>query len=504
MANKAALIILDGWGIGKKDESDGVHQAKTPFYDQLLKKHPNNVLKTFGENVGLPHGQMGNSEVGHLNIGAGRIVYQDLLKIDNAINDRSFFKHAQLLKAIEIANKKKSKLHLMGLVSRGGVHSSLDHLLALCELLEEKSTVPVFIHGFTDGRDCDPNSGLIAFRELSKQISGSPIKVASIIGRYYAMDRDQRWERIKKAYDLLVKGQGEVKQDYESIFKDSYDKGITDEFIEPSSIQGIDGKINDEDVVLCFNFRTDRCRQITSALTQKDFSNYGMKKLNLQYFTMTNYDRNFQNVNVVYDKENLSMTIGEVLANSSKTQLRIAETEKYPHVTYFFSGGKETPFPKETRIVVASPKVATYDLQPEMSANEVTAEAISFIEENQPDFVCLNFANPDMVGHTGVKEAIIKACEKVDSCLQQLIKIMQEKQYSIVVIADHGNADKMSNEDGTPHTAHTVNLVPMVVVDDQVKSIEEGILADVATTILDLMQINKPKEMTGASLLNRI
>jgi 2,3-bisphosphoglycerate-independent phosphoglycerate mutase len=504
MGKKAALIILDGWGLGNKDISDGVHQAKTPFFDELSKNNPNSVLKTFGENVGLPKGQMGNSEVGHLNIGAGRIVFQDLLRIDNAISDKSFFKNPQLLKLINEANESKKRIHLLGLVSKGGVHSSLNHLLAICDMLKASTTSPIFIHGITDGRDCSPKSGLPAFDELSSNIEGSNIKIASIIGRYFAMDRDQRWDRIKLAYDLIVKGLGSLKKDYKSAFIDSYNNEITDEFIKPVKIEEVEGEIKEDDIIICFNFRTDRCRQITTALTQKDFPSFNMSSISLSYYTMTNYDKSFKKVNVIYDKDNLPMTLGEVLSNSSKTQLRIAETEKYPHVTYFFSGGREKEFDGESRLMASSPKVATYDLQPEMSANEITNKAISYVSSDHPDFLCLNYANPDMVGHTGIPKAIIKACETVDECLKKLVEKLKKNNYSIVIIADHGNADKMLNEDGSAHTAHTVNLVPVIVLDNNIESISNGILADVATTILDLMDLKQPKEMTGKSLLKKL
>jgi 2,3-bisphosphoglycerate-independent phosphoglycerate mutase len=503
MSKKTALIILDGWGIGDKDISDGVHQAKTPFFDSISKNYPKANLKTFGENVGLPKGQMGNSEVGHLNIGAGRIVFQDLLRIDNAIQDKSFFQNEQLQKVIIDAAQNEKSIHLLGLVSKGGVHSSLNHLLALCKFLKSSVSSPVFIHGITDGRDCSPKSGLPAFEELHDYIKGSNIKIASIIGRYYAMDRDQRWERIKLAYDLIVRGEGALKKDYKEAFIDSYNNEITDEFITPVKIGEVNGEIKENDIVICFNFRTDRCRQITTALTQKDFPKLNMSTIPLSYYTMTNYDKSFKGVNVIYDKDNLSMTLGEVLSKSSKTQLRIAETEKYPHVTYFFNGGREEEFKGEKRLMASSPKVATYDLQPEMSAKEITSKAISFVNSNQPDFICLNFANPDMVGHTGVPKAIIKACETVDSCLKNLVNKLRINNYSIVIIADHGNADKMLNKDGSAHTAHTLNLVPIVVVDEQIKEIENGVLADVATTILDLMGLDKPKEMTGESLIRK-
>ena len=502
MSKKSALIILDGWGIGNQDNTDGVYKANTPNFDQYLSQYPNAVLKTFGENVGLPKGQMGNSEVGHLNIGAGRIVYQDLLKIDNAIKDKTFYKNQQLLSLINHANQNNKRIHLLGLVSKGGVHSSLNHLIALCELFKNEVNSSVFIHGVTDGRDCNPKSGLQAFKELDSYICKSNIQIATIIGRYYAMDRDQRWGRIKLAYDLFVNGHGEVKAHFTDAFEDSYKKKVTDEFIKPVKIRGVKGQIYEDDIVLCFNFRTDRCRQITTALTQENFPKYNMKSLSLNYYTMTNYDKKFRNVNVIFDKENISMTLGEVISKSSKTQLRIAETEKYPHVTYFFSGGREKEFTGESRIMANSPKVATYDLQPEMSAIEITKKAISFIDSNKPDFICLNYANADMVGHTGVPEAIIKACQTVDNCLGEIVKTLMNDNYSVVIIADHGNADKMINDDGSPHTAHTLNLVPIVVIDSETQNLNDGVLADVATTILDLMKLNQPKEMTGTSLLS--
>ena len=502
MSKKSALIILDGWGIGDQDNTDGVYKANTPNFDQYLSQYPNAALKTFGENVGLPKGQMGNSEVGHLNIGAGRIVYQDLLKIDNAIKDKTFYKNQQLLSLINHANQNNKRIHLLGLVSKGGVHSSLNHLIALCELFKNEVNSSVFIHGVTDGRDCNPKSGLQAFKELDSYIYKSNIQIATIIGRYYAMDRDQRWGRIKLAYDLFVNGHGEVKAHFTDAFEDSYKNKVTDEFIKPVKMLGVKGQIYEDDIVLCFNFRTDRCRQITTALTQENFPKYNMKSLSLNYYTMTNYDKKFRNVNVIFDKENISMTLGEVISKSSKTQLRIAETEKYPHVTYFFSGGREKEFTGESRIMANSPKVATYDLQPEMSAIEITKKAISFIDSNKPDFICLNYANADMVGHTGVPEAIIKACQTVDNCLGEIVETLMNDNYSVVIIADHGNADKMINDDGSPHTAHTLNLVPIVVIDSETQNLNDGVLADVATTILDLMKLNQPKQMTGTSLLS--
>lgn len=501
MKKKAGLIILDGWGIGAKDDSDGVFLAKTPFFDNLINRYPNAHLTTFGKEVGLPDGQMGNSEVGHLNIGAGRIVYQDLLRINNAIEDGSFFKNPQLLKAIRTATNNKSAIHLMGLVSEGGVHSSLNHLLSLCSFLKENFSGRVYIHGFSDGRDCGPTTGIESFEKLHHHIHNSNIVLSSIIGRYYAMDRDQRWERIKKAYDLLIDGTGEIKEDYSRAFKESYSKEITDEFLEPVKIKDNNGTILDNDLVVCFNFRTDRCRQITTALTQSNFSEHGMKIKPLHFYTMTNYDKTFKNIEVIYDKDNLPMTLGEVLSNNNKKQLRIAETEKYPHVTYFFSGGREQVFDGESRIVVSSPKVATYDLQPEMSAEKVASSTVDFLKEKRPDFLCLNFANPDMVGHTGVQNAIIKACETVDNCLKKVVNSLMELDYSVIIIADHGNADKLKNKDGSPHTAHTLNMVPVIVVDQNVKVVQNGKLADIAPSILKLMEIEKPKEMSGESII---
>ena len=501
MKKKAGLIILDGWGIGAKDDSDGVFLAKTPFFDNLINQYPNAHLTTFGKEVGLPDGQMGNSEVGHLNIGAGRIVYQDLLRINNAIEDGSFFKNPQLLKAIRTATNNKSAIHLMGLVSEGGVHSSLNHLLSLCSFLKENFSGRVYIHGFSDGRDCGPTTGIESFEKLHHHIHNSNIVLSSIIGRYYAMDRDQRWERIKKAYDLLIDGTGEIKEDYSRAFKESYSKEITDEFLEPVKIKDNNGTILDNDLVVCFNFRTDRCRQITTALTQSNFSEHGMKIKPLHFYTMTNYEKTFKNIEVIYDKDNLPMTLGEVLSNNNKKQLRIAETEKYPHVTYFFSGGREQVFDGESRIVVSSPKVATYDLQPEMSAEKVASSTVDFLKEKRPDFLCLNFANPDMVGHTGVQNAIIKACETVDNCLKKVVNSLMELDYSVIIIADHGNADKLKNKDGSPHTAHTLNMVPVIVLDQNVKVVQNGKLADIAPSILKLMEIEKPKEMSGESII---
>ncbi len=505
MATKTVLIILDGWGQGAQDESDGIKMANTPFVDALYEQ-PNARLITYGKDVGLPEGQMGNSEVGHLNIGAGRIVFQDLLRIDNAIEDGSIFDNSALKEAFLNAKKKDTSVHLIGLVSDGGVHSSLNHLFALCDLSEKLEMEKVFIHAFTDGRDCNPTTGLGHLERLEHHIEDTNVKVASVIGRYYAMDRDKRWERIQKAYNLMVRGKGVERQSSTEAIKASYEAKITDEFLEPAVIME-NGQpvalIQPGDTVICFNFRTDRCREITMALTQLDFPELGMQSMYLDYYTMTNYDSTFKDVNVIYDKENLKNTLGEVVASHGKKQIRIAETEKYPHVTFFFSGGREEPFNGEKRILANSPKVATYDLQPEMSAIEVTDKICLELEAGEVDFVCLNFANPDMVGHTGVPAAIIKACETVDACTRRVVESGARHNYSFVIIADHGNADKMFNEDGSPHTAHTTNPVPVFVLDASggTEGVRDGILADVAPTILQLMGIEQPREMTGKSLL---
>lgn len=500
-------MILDGWGCGDKTKSDAIYNAHTPFVDSLYSNWPNSQLLTDGENVGLPTGQMGNSEVGHLNIGAGRIVYQDLAKINKAIETGEFNSNPIVNAAFNSAKAKNVNLHFIGLVSEGGVHSSQEHLHALCSIAVEKDMKNVFIHAFTDGRDCDPKSGKGYISNLESHIKEGPVELVSIIGRYYAMDRDRRWERVKKAYDLLVNGSGMESNDLTQSIQASYENGITDEFIEP--IFKLDenglalGRIQPNDVVICFNFRTDRCREITMALTQQDFPEHNMKSIPLEYYTMTNYDSTFKNVHVIYDKDNLNNTLGEVLSKNGKSQIRIAETEKYPHVTFFFSGGRESEFNGESRILVNSPKVATYDLQPEMSAHEVTNKIVAELEQGDVDFVCLNFANPDMVGHTGVYDAIIKALETIDSCAKQVVEAGVKSDYSFIIIADHGNADFAINADGSPNTAHTTNPVPCFLVNSEYKSINNGILADVAPTVLDLMNIKKPEEMTGKSLLNK-
>ena len=501
MENKVGLIILDGWGIGNQDHTDAIYKANTPFFDSLIRNYPNSKLKTYGEYVGLPEGQMGNSEVGHLNIGAGRIVYQELSRINNSIKQNEFDKIPLLLEAFEQAKKNSKKVHFIGLVSDGGVHSSQEHLYALCELSSKLNMKDVYIHAFTDGRDCDPKSGLGFIQTLEKVAKKNQVKISTVIGRYYAMDRDQRWERIKKAYDLMVNGIGEYFSSASEALSSSYQNGITDEFLEACIIDK-NGLIAEGDTVICFNFRSDRPREITSALTQKDFPEYAMKKLKLNFYCMTRYDESFADLKVLFDKENISNTIGEVLSNSGKSQLRIAETEKYPHVTFFFNGGREKPFSNEKRILVNSPKVATYDLQPEMSAPKVTEHVVEELTTLQPDFLCLNFANPDMVGHTGVYNAIVQAVETVDSCLEKIVTTGLENGFTFIVIADHGNADLAVNNDGTPHTAHSLNPVPCIAISStQIKALNNGILGDIAPTILNLFEIETPKEMTGKSLL---
>ncbi|MFT5858556.1 MAG: 2,3-bisphosphoglycerate-independent phosphoglycerate mutase [Flavobacteriaceae bacterium] len=504
MTKNIGLIILDGWGIGDRSKSDAIFNARTQFMDHLINKYPSAELLTSGEDVGLPDGQMGNSEVGHLNIGAGRIVYQELTRINKAIRDGEFAKNEVLKRAFQEAKETGKKLHFMGLVSNGGVHSSQEHLHALCNLAKEYKLKDVFIHAFTDGRDCDPRSGINFIKNLEENIEETPVKIASIIGRYYAMDRDNRWERIRKAYDLMVNGQGEKFESAEEIIKRSYENDVTDEFIEPSVIHK-DGApvavIEEGDIVICFNFRTDRPREISTVLTQKDFPQHQMEKLNISYFTMTNYDRSFKNVNVIFEKDNLVKTLGEVLSDAGQSQVRIAETEKYPHVTFFFSGGREKEFEGEKRILVNSPKVATYDLQPEMSAPEVRDRIVREIKENAPNFICLNFANPDMVGHTGIYNAIINAVETVDRCLKDVVTTGLENGYEFIVIADHGNADYAINPDGSPNTAHSLNPVPVILVTEEDVQLNNGVLADVAPSLLDRLGIDHPSEMTGKSLI---
>ncbi|HEY5774171.1 MAG TPA: 2,3-bisphosphoglycerate-independent phosphoglycerate mutase [Chitinophagaceae bacterium] len=505
-AKKIILIIMDGWGLGKVASADAIQNAKTPFVSSLYSKYPNTTLITCGEAVGLPGGQMGNSEVGHLNLGAGRIVYQELQRINVAVRDGSFAKNEVLLKAIRFAKKNNKPLHLLGLVSNGGVHSHIDHLKAIIDACKKEDLSEVFIHAFTDGRDCDPKSGLGFIKELQVHLNNSVGKIASVSGRYYAMDRDKRWERIKLAYDALVNGVGEKATDAIEAVENSYSKNVTDEFIKPTVIVAEDqqplAKIKEGDVAICFNFRTDRCREITQVLTQMDLPDHGMKKLSLNYTTMTEYDKTYKDVNVVFETDNLNNTLGEILEQHGLKQIRIAETEKYPHVSFFFSGGRENPFDGEKRIMISSPKVATYDLKPEMSAYEVTDALLPEIKNKTADFICLNYANADMVGHTGIWEAAIKAVETVDNCVGKIVTAGLENGYTTFLTADHGNSDYMINEDGSPNTAHTMNPVPFFIIDKEWSGkVKPGKLGDIAPTILTMMQLPIPREMTGEVLI---
>ena len=498
---KTALIILDGWGLGNADGNNAIEVAQTPYVDSLNAHTPHATLRTDGEHVGLPDGQMGNSEVGHMNIGAGRVVYQDLLRIDRAVADGLMAEEPVLQEALRVASEPGKRLHFMGLVSRGGVHSQQAHLHALVDAAEAAGVPDCVIHAFTDGRDTAPQMGTAYLADLEAHLEGKQAQIASVHGRYYAMDRDKRWERVAQSYQALV---GEVEERHASAVEGvqaHYDQDITDEFVVPFQIEGVEGHIRPGDVVLCFNFRTDRCREITQALTQESFPDHDMAPMALHYVTMTNYDERFEGVHVLYDKPNLVNTLGETVSAQGRTQLRMAETEKYPHVTFFLSGGREEPFEGEQRAMAASPKVATYDLQPEMSAPKLTEKAIEALTSWQPDFLCLNFANPDMVGHTGVFEAVVKAVETTDQCLKQVMETAKAEGYAVVVIADHGNADLARNGDGTPHTAHTTNPVPIWVHGSEETKVSDGILADVAPTILQLMGLNQPAEMTGRSLL---
>ena len=504
---KVILLIMDGWGLGKVASSDAIQHANTPFTSSLYAKYPNTTLVTCGEAVGLPDGQMGNSEVGHLNLGAGKIVYQELQRINVAIRDGELATNIGLLNAIRYAIANNKKLHLLGLVSNGGVHSHIDHLKAIIDICQSEGLQNVFVHAFTDGRDCDPKSGLGFITELQAHLNATVGKIASVSGRYYAMDRDKRWERIKLAYDALVKGEGEKATDAIQAIEQSYANNITDEFIKPTVIlnegQQPLATIQENDVVICFNFRTDRCREITQVLTQLDFPQFEMKKLKLHYTTMTEYDKTYENVHIIFDTDNLTNTLGEILQQHGLKQIRIAETEKYPHVTFFFSGGREVPFEGEKRIMMPSPKVATYDLQPEMSAAEVTDAIIPEINSQSADFICLNYANADMVGHTGVWSAVIKAVETVDSCVARVVTAGLENGYTIFLTADHGNADYMINPDGSPNTAHTLNPVPLFIIDRDWKgSVRPGKLADIAPSILTMMGIPIPVEMTGEILVS--
>ena len=503
MSKKVILIIMDGWGKGLDPSRSAIAQAKTPFVNSLYKNYPNTELVTFGGAVGLPDGQMGNSEVGHLNIGAGRIVYQELMRVNLAIKSGELAASKTLLATLDYCKQNKKALHFIGLVSDGGVHSHIDHLKALCDIAKNHglNKNEVHIHAFTDGRDCDPKSGAGFLKELEEHLQHSSGRLASVIGRYYAMDRDNRWERIKLAYDLLTKGEGKKTGDILKAVEESYAAGVTDEFIKPLVSAESFTPIQEGDAVLCFNFRTDRCREITKALTQQDFPDLGMNKLDLHYTTLTMYDHSFKNVPYIFGNDDLKMTLGEVLSSLGKTQVRAAETEKYPHVTFFFSGGREKEFPGETRILVPSPKVATYDLQPEMNASPLTDKVVEEINTHQPDFVCLNFANTDMVAHSGVFAAAIKAAEVVDTCVQRVTNAGLDNNYAILITADHGNADYMINDDGSPNTAHTKNPVPLILVDKTLKpQLHEGKLGDIAPTILKIMGIEQPKEMTGESL----
>ncbi|HEV2480386.1 MAG TPA: 2,3-bisphosphoglycerate-independent phosphoglycerate mutase [Puia sp.] len=509
MANqkKVILVIMDGWGLGQEASSDAIKNARVPFVSSLYKQYPNTTLVTYGEEVGLPEGQMGNSEVGHLNLGAGRIVNQELQRINVAIRDGSFGRNPVLLAAIRGALKDGKPLHLLGLVSEGGVHSHTRHLEAIVDACVKEGLKDVFIHAFTDGRDTDPKSGLGYVRDLQVHLEKTTGKIASVSGRYYAMDRDKRWERVKLAYDALVNGTGETSTDALAAIERSYLAGVTDEFIKPTVITSKEGKplatIRDGDYVLCFNFRTDRCREITQVLTQQDLPEQGMKKLSLHYTTMTQYDAKFKDVKVIFANDDLRNTLGEIIASKGLKQIRIAETEKYPHVSFFFSGGRETPFDGENRIMIPSPKVATYDLQPEMSAAEITDAIVPEIRNKTADFICLNFANTDMVGHTGIWDAAVKAAETVDRCVEKVVSAALDSGYAVFLTADHGNADYMINADGTPNTAHTMNPVPFFIIDKTWKGgiNSGGKLGDLAPTILTMMGLEIPAEMTGNVLI---
>ena len=503
MAKKALLMILDGWGIGNHSIADVIYSTPTPYWDYLLKTYPNSQLQASGENVGLPDGQMGNSEVGHLNIGAGRVVYQDLVKINKSIADGSIMKNPEIVNAFSYAKQTGKAIHFMGLTSDGGVHSSLDHLFALCDIAKSYSLGKVFIHCFMDGRDTDPRSGIGFIAQLQEHCEKSAGKIASIIGRYYAMDRDKRWERVKVGYDLLVKGEGKQAADMIQVMQESYDEGVTDEFIKPINNSNFDGTIKEGDVVIFFNYRNDRAKEITIALTQKDMPEAGMSTIpNLQYYCMTPYDASFTGVHILFDKENVVNTLGEYLSSLKKSQLHIAETEKYAHVTFFFNGGREAPYDDEDRILVNSPKVATYDLKPEMSAYEVKDRLVEQIRSAKYDFIVVNYANGDMVGHTGVYPAIEKAVRTIDQCVYATVDAAIEADYEVIIIADHGNADNAINPDGTPNTAHSLNPVPCIyVTSNRYAKIGNGILADVAPTILKIMGIEQPKEMTGHALI---
>lgn len=505
MDKKVILMILDGWGITQNPEVSAISKANTPFIDSLFKDYPNAQLLTHGMNVGLPEGQMGNSEVGHMNLGAGRIVYQDLAKINLAVENNSLITEPVLEQAFDYAIKHNKPIHFMGLLSDGGVHSHINHLKGLLSAADEFGVKEKYVHAFTDGRDVDPKSGVKFISEIEKHLEKTGGKLASVIGRYFAMDRDNRWERVKKAYDLIVSGKGTKTTNAVETVKESYKSGVTDEFIEPIVLTDDSGvpvaTLKNDEVVIFFNFRTDRGRQLTRALSQEDMPEFSMKKLPLYFVTLTKYDDEFTNINIVFKKENIKTTLGEVLEYMGKTQIRIAETEKYPHVTFFFSGGREKPFKGERRIMCNSPKVATYDLKPEMSAYDIRDKIVPELKSKKADFICLNFANPDMVGHTGVMEAAIKACETVDACAQKVVETAIDNNYSILLLADHGNCEVMMNADGSPNTSHTINPVPVILIDNDIKSIKSGNLGNIAPTILKIMGITKPELMTLEPLI---
>lgn len=503
MSKKALLMILDGWGIGDQGKDDVIFNTPTPYWDSLLANYPHSELQASGENVGLPDGQMGNSEVGHLNIGAGRIVYQDLVKINRACADNSIMKNPEIVSAFSYAKENGKNIHFMGLTSNGGVHSSFDHLFKLCDIAKEYGLENTFIHCFMDGRDTDPKSGKGFIEQLTAHCEQSAGKIASIVGRFYAMDRDKRWERVKEAYDLLVEGKGKQAADMVQAMQESYDEGVTDEFIKPINNSTVDGTIKEGDVVIFFNYRNDRAKELTVVLTQQDMPEEGMHTIpNLQYYCMTPYDASFKGVHILFPKENVENTLGEYIASKGLSQLHTAETEKYAHVTFFFNGGRETPYEGEERILVASPKVATYDLQPEMSAYEVKDKLVAAIKEDKYDFIVVNFANGDMVGHTGVYGAIEKAVTAVDNCVKEVVTAASATGYETIIIADHGNADNAVNADGTPNTAHSLNPVPFIyVTENKTAKVKDGVLADVAPSILHIMGLEQPAEMTGKDLI---
>ena len=505
MNKKVILLILDGWGITQDPKVSAIFNAKTPYINSLYDSYPSSELRTDGEHVGLPEGQMGNSEVGHMNLGAGRIVYQNLAKINIAVREGKLSKEKEILKAFKYAKDHQKNVHLLGLVSNGGIHSHINHVKGLLSAANEHGVKNVFLHAFTDGRDCDPKSGAYFIDDIQKHMKSTTGELASVTGRYYAMDRDNRWERVKLAYDALVNGIGEHSTNATANIQKSYDNKITDEFIKPIIMVDENNKpkasIKKDDVVIFFNFRTDRGRQLTEVLSQNNNEEYNMHKIPLYFVTLTNYDKTFKDIKVVYNSENIENTLGEVLENANKKQIRIAETEKYPHVTFFFSGGREKEFDGEKRLLCPSPKVATYDLKPEMSAYEIRDAIVPELEKGEVDFVCLNFANGDMVGHTGVFDAAVKACETVDKCTKEVISTGLQNGYTTLLIADHGNCETMMNPDGSPHTAHTTNPVPMILIDKEIQSINNGVLGDIAPTILELMGVEQPKEMTRKSLL---